>query len=120
MLTIYTYAKCSTCRDAVKWLQAHKLAFDERPIRETPPSLSELRQMLATYDGQLRKLFNSSGLVYRAQKLSERLPAMTEKAALELLTLNGSLVKRPFVISKNAAIVGFDPETWSERLIGKE
>lgn len=27
-LTVYTYAKCSTCRDAIKWLNAQGIAHD--------------------------------------------------------------------------------------------
>ena len=49
-MKIHTYVKCDTCRKAVKWLRANGLAFEEIPIRETPPSPNELRRMLAFYD----------------------------------------------------------------------
>ena len=119
MLKIYTLAQCSTCRDATKWLRAHGLAFDERAIRETPPTAAELRAMLAAYDGNIRKLFNSSGLEYRALKLSEKLPAMSESAQLALLAGNGSLVKRPFLLGGGAALVGFDETKWTATLLRK-
>jgi len=113
-VTVYTYTGCSTCRDAVKWLRAHDVAFTEKPIRETPPSLAELRRMLAHQNGNLRRLFNSSGLEYRALKLSEKLPAMSEVEALTLLAGNGRLVKRPFVLGESFGFVGFDPAAWSK------
>ena len=47
MLTVYTYAGCSTCKKATGWLGAHGIAFREKAIRETPPSVAELRTMLA-------------------------------------------------------------------------
>ncbi len=118
-LKIYTLAQCSTCRDATKWLRGHGLAFDERAIRETPPTAAELRAMLAAHGGNIRKLFNSSGLEYRALKLSEKLPAMTEPAALALLAGNGSLVKRPFLLGGVAALIGFDPAKWAAALLKK-
>ena len=65
MLTVYTYAKCSTCRAATKWLQERGVPFEERPIRETPPSVAELRRMLAARDGEIRRLFNTSGALLR-------------------------------------------------------
>lgn len=37
MLKLYTYQKCSTCRDAVQWLTERGIAFTELPIRESPP-----------------------------------------------------------------------------------
>lgn len=110
---IYTLAQCSTCRDATKWLRARGVAFDEHAIRETPPTLSELRTMLAAHAGNIRKLFNSSGIEYRAQKLADKLPAMSETDQLKLLAGNGSLVKRPFLLGASVALVGFDPEKWS-------
>ncbi|MBK9991173.1 MAG: arsenate reductase family protein [Verrucomicrobia bacterium] len=112
--TVYTYAGCSTCRDAVKWLRAHSITFTEKPIRETPPSLAELRRMLAHQNGNLRRLFNSSGMEYRALKLSEKLPAMSEAEALALLASNGRLVKRPFVLGESFGLVGFDQAAWAK------
>jgi arsenate reductase len=116
MLKIYTYSNCDTCRRAVKWLRAHRLGFEEFPIRETPPSAAELQTMLAAQGGVIRRLFNTSGRDYRELKLGERLPAMTTSAAMALLTGNGNLVKRPFVIGAGVALVGFDETAWRQAL----
>lgn len=111
-MTVYTYSNCSTCRDAVKWLRTHGMAFDEKPIRETPPSAAELKRMLGYQNGKLRRLFNTSGQEYRALGLSDRLSAMTEAEALALLAGNGRLVKRPFVLGDTVGLVGFDQAEW--------
>ena len=113
-MKIYTYAKCSTCRKAVKFLRDHHIQFEEVPIRETPPSLAELKLML---EGRsLKALFNTSGLDYKALGLSGKLPAMSEAEALGLLAKNGNLVKRPFVLGKDVRLVGFDEEAWESAL----
>jgi arsenate reductase len=112
-MTVYTYANCSTCRDAVKWLRARGVAFVEKPIRETPPSVAELQRMLAYQGGNLRRLFNTSGQDYRALGLADKFPAMTEAEALALLAGNGRLVKRPFVLGDGFGLVGFDPDAWA-------
>ncbi len=117
MLKIYTYASCNTCRRAVKWLRAHELAFSEHPIRETPPSMAELRTMLAGQGGELRRLFNTSGRDYREQKLGEKLPAMAMADALALLAQNGNLVKRPFLLGADVALTGFDQAAWTAALL---
>jgi arsenate reductase len=114
MLRVYTYASCDTCRRATKWLRGHAVSFEERPIRETPPSLPELRTMLAAHDGELRKLFNTAGRDYREQKLGEKLPTLSEADALALLARNGNLVKRPFLVGASVALVGFDAAAWME------
>lgn len=116
MLKVYTYAQCDTCRKAVKWLRDNGVEFEERAIRETPPSKAEVRKMLAANGGELRKLFNTSGRDYREQKLGEKLPLLSESAAFDLLATNGNLVKRPFLMGEKVAMVGFDSAIWSERL----
>jgi arsenate reductase len=115
-VTIYTYSNCSTCRDAVKWLRAQGVAFVEKPIRETPPSVAELKRMLGCQNGKLRRLFNTSGQEYRALGLADKLPAMTEAEALALLAGNGRLVKRPFVLGDTFGLVGFDQAEWARAL----
>lgn len=118
MLIIYTYANCDTCRRAVKWLRAQGIDFAEKAIRETPPSMPELRAMLAYLGGAgaLRKLFNTAGRDYRDLKLGEKLPGMSESQALALLADNGNLVKRPFLIGGSCGLTGFDEKTWSDSL----
>ena len=117
-LTVYTYANCDACRRAVKWLRAEGIAFVEKPIRETPPSVVELRAMLAHLGGTeaLRKLFNTAGRDYRELKLGDKMTVMSEAEALALLAGNGNLVKRPFTLGKGAGLVGFDEKTWAAAL----
>jgi arsenate reductase len=112
MLKLYNYAKCSTCRDATRWLREHGHAFDELPIRETPPAEGELRRMLAAHEGRIRRLFNTSGQDYRALGLADKIDSLTEAEAFGLLRGNGMLVKRPFLIGSDVALVGFDPKRW--------
>jgi arsenate reductase (glutaredoxin) len=112
-VTVYTYANCSTCREAVQWLRARGVAFAEKPIYTAPPAVPELRRMLAFQGGNLRRLFNTSGQVYRALGLSARLPAMSTDEALALLAGNGRLVKRPFLLGDDCGLVGFDPDAWA-------
>ncbi len=115
-VVVYTYARCSTCRDAVKWLTAHRVPFQEKPIYETPPTVAELKQMLARNDGQVRRLFNTSGLEYKALDLKSKLPTLSETEALALLAANGKLVKRPFLLGADVGLIGFKPDAWSAAL----
>src|SRR5260221_6502185 len=112
MLKVYTYVKCDTCRKGVKFLRAREIAFKEIPIRENPPTKTELRGMLAANDGLLRKLFNTSGVDYKALGLGAKLPDLSEAEAIDLLASNGNLVKRPFAIGDGVHLVGFNAEAW--------
>ena len=73
--------------------------------------------MLGYMDGNVRKLFNTSGLQYRELKLKDKLPHMSDEDAIGLLATNGMLVKRPFLLTGNGGTVGFKEEVWRELLL---
>jgi len=111
-IRVYEYEGCSTCRKALKFLDARGVDYERVPIAATPPSPAELRLMLSRV-GELRRLFNTSGLLYRELKIGEKLETMTEAQALELLARHGKLVKRPFVLLKDRGLLGFKEGEWS-------
>jgi Spx/MgsR family transcriptional regulator len=111
---VYEYSNCSTCKNALKYLDQKKVSYVKVPIVETPPSLTELKRMLELYDGQIGKLFNTSGQVYREMGLGTKLKGMTEAEALRLLSENGKLVKRPFILTEKGGAVGFKEAEWKE------
>lgn len=112
-IKVYSYAKCTTCKKAAKFLKHHGIEFKQMDIVESPPTKKELKSMLASYEGNLKKLFNTSGILYREMKMSEQLKNMSEKEALQLLSEHGKLVKRPFVlIEANIGLVGFKEDEW--------
>jgi arsenate reductase len=115
-LVVYTYASCDTCRRATRWLVQKGLAFEERPIRETPPSTAELARALRFVEGDRGRLFNRSGRDYREQKLAEQLPGWSEAETLRRLAANGNLVKRPFLVGTGIVLIGFDEATWRAAL----
>ena len=112
-LKIYEYKGCGTCRKALKWLEAKGIEFERIAIRERPPSRTELKRMLKANEGNLRALFNTSGVDYRALNMKEKLPSLSKVEAIDLLAGNGNLVKRPFVMTKDGSVVGFNEAEWT-------
>jgi arsenate reductase len=109
---VYEYAKCSTCRNALKFLDARGVSYEKVPIVEQPPTQRELADMLARLGGELRRLFNTSGELYREMKLSDKLKTMKPAEALALLSKHGKLVKRPFLVTEKGGLVGFQEAEW--------
>ena len=70
--------------------------------------------MLTAMNGERRRLFNTSGTDYRERKLADKMPAMSDEEAFQLLSQNGNLVKRPFLLGSNIGLVGFDEQEWSK------
>jgi len=111
---IYEYSKCSTCRKALKYLDANKISYNKIAIVDQPPTEKELKMALERLGGDLRKLFNTSGLQYREMQLSKQMKTMDAKEGITLLSQNGKLVKRPFVLTEDRALVGFKEALWDE------
>lgn len=119
---VYEYAKCSTCRNATKFLDTKKIKYEKIPIVDTPPKMSELKQMLKFLKARglgIKNMFNTSGELYREMKMSDKLKgdissASTETELLELLSKHGKLVKRPFVLAGDNGVVGFKEEEWKK------
>ena len=115
MLKVYSYERCSTCKKALAWLKSKGKEAQVLPIVEQPPSKEELKQMLS-YVGDLKRLLNTSGELYREMQLSQKLPSMTQDDALNLLAAHGKLVKRPFVLGHGVGCVGFKEDEWLKKL----
>ena len=114
-MKFFSYNKCGTCRKAKKILDAYKLSYDEIDITETPPPKSVLKKAIKA--SGMKKLFNTSGEQYKKLRIKDKIDAMTEGQAIELLSSNGRLVKRPIVVDGNRITVGFNEieykEVWS-------
>lgn len=115
-MTIYTLRTCDSCRKATKWLKANNITFQEIAIREQPPTTAELKLALTVLNGDIRKLFNTSGQDYRSLNLKEKLPKLSDEEATALLASNGNLIKRPFLISGETTLVGFKEDQWKDTL----
>ena len=116
MIEFICYPKCTTCQKAKKWLDDNKIEYELRDIKEDNPSLEELTTWYKTSGLPLKKFFNTSGLLYKSMELKDKLPAMSEEEQLNLLAIDGMLVKRPLVISEDFVLLGFKKSEWSEKL----
>lgn len=114
IVIVYTYSKCSTCQKAVRFLEENGIKFQIKDIVNTRPSIEELEKMLHYKQNNLRKLFNTSGQLYRDMQLSSKLDTMPLKAAFILLAQNGMLIKRPFLLGNGFGLVGFIEKEWMQ------
>ena len=111
------YPKCSTCRNAKKWLDEHGIAYESRDIREENPKAEELKIWHEKSGLPLKRLFNTSGMVYKSLNLKDRLTEMGEEEQYELLASDGMLVKRPILVGDTFVLIGFRPKEWQEVLL---
>ena len=114
MLKIYCYPRCTTCQRAAKYLDAKSVEYEYINIKENNPDKETLRSLWKKSGLELKKFFNTSGILYREMDLSKKLGSMTDEEKLDLLATNGMLVKRPILITENAVLVGFKEGEWEK------
>lgn len=117
MITFICYDRCSTCKKAEKWLDAHRVDYVKRPIKEEHPTAKELKDWIKKSGLPAKKFFNTSGMLYREMELKEKLPGMTEEEMIALLATDGMLVKRPLLVLDDTVLVGFKEAEW-EKTVG--
>jgi len=115
-IEVYQYPNCSTCRKALKWLDAQGVEYRSIDIVTNPPSVATLERVLERSGADLRKLFNVSGQSYRHGGWKDRVATISRADALAALAADGKLIKRPLVVGEAFALIGFDASAWSEAL----
>ena len=112
------YPPCSTCKKARAWLDTHSIPYTARHIKEENPTYEELKAWFHSSGLPLKKFFNTSGLVYKALELKDKLPTMSEEEQLRLLATDGMLVKRPLVVLEDGRVLtGFREAEWEATLL---
>ena len=113
------YPKCTTCIKAKKYLNENNVEYSDRDIVKDNPSLDELSCWYNNSDIELKKLFNTSGKLYKEMKLSTKLKELSDEEKLKLLASDGKLVKRPLIVENNKILsVGFKEEDYQKYIKG--
>ena len=68
------YPKCTTCQKAEKWLKEKGAEYTIRDIKTDNPTYDELKQWYEKSGLELKKFFNTSGMLYRQLELKDKLP----------------------------------------------
>ena len=110
------YPKCTTCIKAKKWLDDNNIKYVDRNIKLDNPTIDELREWVKLSNLPFRKIFNTSGLLYKEYSLKDKLDHMSDEEKLELLASNGMLVKRPIIVLDDVVLFGFKIDQWETLL----
>ena len=86
MITFYWYPKCSTCRNAKRWLEEHEIPFEAIDMVATPPQPEQLLAWIQSSEAPL-------------------VPTMTAQDAADVLATDGMLIKRPLLVSGDRFLI---------------
>ena len=106
-VTFYSYPKCSTCRKASKWLDQNNITYKFIDIVKETPSKKFLELALIQFSFDIKKIFNTRGKNFKL--INFEILELPKKKIIELLSNDGKLIKRPFlIINESKLILGFN------------
>lgn len=114
-IKFYEFAECNTCKRALKFLTNRRYAVDRIAIFQNPPSKAEIQKMIEYYGGNFHKLLTPAAKRNEETGLAESAGMLSEKEVVEMLSANGKLFRRPFVLTDTFGLVGFDESAWEKR-----
>lgn len=106
------YSKCSACKKAKDYLDKNNIKYVDRQIKEDNPSFDEIKMWIKKYNISVKKLFNTSGILYREMNLKNKLDDMNEDEMIRILSSDGMLVRRPLLLSEDKLLIGFKEKEW--------
>lgn len=112
MVKVYGYTKCSTVKKSLKFLEANDIDFEFIDFVENKLGVEEIKTIYCASALPLKRMFNTSGILYREMQLKDRLPEMNEDEQLQLLATDGMLIKRPIIVSDKGVGIGFKENEW--------
>ena len=114
-IIFYSYLKCSTCRKAAKWLESKDFEFQLIDIVKEPPLVNYLNLALKQYSDDKKRIFNTRGKAFKTLNLD--INGFSREEIIQLLLSDGKLIKRPFLISGEKIILGFNEAEYLNQLI---
>ncbi|NLW51827.1 MAG: Spx/MgsR family RNA polymerase-binding regulatory protein [Tissierellia bacterium] len=115
-MILICYKKCSTCKGVEKILTDKKVTYEYREIDKENPTAEELKKWHELSGLDIKKFFNTSGLIYRNNNIKDKLPTMSLDEMYELLATDGMLVKRPIIINGDEVLVGQQTKKFAEEI----
>lgn len=106
------YKRCTTSGKAEAFLNSKGIVYDFRDIKGENPTLDELKAWHIRSGLPMKRLFNTSGMLYKELNLKEKLPNMSDDEQLALLATDGMLVKRPILVTDDKVLFGFREAEW--------
>ncbi len=107
-LTLYHNPRCSKSRGALALLEARGMTPTVIRYLETPPSATELQQILARLGIGPRQLLRTGEKPYTSLNLADT--TLSDAALIDAMVAHPELIERPILVAGEVAVIGRPPE----------
>jgi len=107
-IKIYHNPRCSQSRQTLQLLQDNNITPEIILYLESPPTKTELKDLLEKLGISARDLLRTSEQAYKEAGLSDT--ALSENQLLQAMVTEPKLIQRPIVVAGDKAVLGRPPE----------
>lgn len=108
-MKVYGIKNCNTMKKTFDFLEAEGIKYEFIDYKKQAPT-QELLEGFADLTS-FENLINKKGTTYRKLSDSDKELLNTKASALQVLTQNSSMIKRPIIDNgKGKLVLGFEPE----------
>ena len=116
MIKLYGISNCETVKKARAWLDSKHIRYEFVDFKKVPPSAAQVKQWIDVLGAD--SVVNRRGTTWRKLDPAVQARAETKAGAVAVLVEHPSAIKRPVIEAGKDLLIGFDAETYAERLKG--
>ena len=114
MIKLYGISNCETVKKARAWLDAKHVRYEFVDFKKAPPSVAQVKQWIDVLG--VDSVVNRRGTTWRKLDPAMQARAETKAGAVAVLVEHPSAIKRPVIEAGEDLLIGFDAQTYAERL----
>ncbi len=114
MLHVYGIKNCNTVKKALDWLNENQIEYTFHDYKKEPAQESKLKEWQKIVSWE--ELVNKKGTTWKKLTPEQQATVVDDASAREVLLQNNSMIKRPVIEVKNELILGFNEDTYKQKL----
>lgn len=113
-MTVYGIPNCNSVKKAVDWLNNAAIPFDFHNYKKQGITAAKLNGWCKQVGWE--KLLNKKGTTWRKLSPEQQEGITNQKAAVQMMQENPSIIKRPVVEYEGKLMVGYDDSRYEQEL----
>jgi len=116
-MIVYGIKNCNTVKNALDWLNKHKVAYTFHDYKKSGVTDAKLKDWIKQVGWE--SLINKRGTTWKQLDESVKEAVTNQAAAIALMKEKTSVIKRPLIeIDGNVVALGFDEKLYKEKITG--
>jgi arsenate reductase (glutaredoxin) len=115
MIKVYGIPNCNSVKKAVDWLKANNLEYEFHDYKKKGITAAKLKQWSKHFGWE--NLLNKAGTTWKGLGEDDKNAVTSEAKAIQLMTANTSVIKRPIIETGDDYLVRFNEEEYAGKLL---